>query len=46
MFKVYARELYDHIIDPEENLNLADRNEFDGLISVLRRKLVKGWRYA
>ncbi|XP_066152556.1 iduronate 2-sulfatase isoform X1 [Euwallacea fornicatus] len=44
--EVYARELYDHLIDPKEDLNLADRPQFSDLIKKLKRKLIKGWRKA
>lgn len=44
--KVYARELYDRLIDPREDMNLADRNEMKNVTEKLRRQLILGWRYA
>lgn len=44
--KVYATELYDHLIDPKENMNLADRDELKTVIQNLRKQLIMGWRYA
>lgn len=44
--KVYGRELYDHQIDPKEDLNLADREELKYVQGYLRQKLILGWRYA
>lgn len=43
---VVERELYDHIFDPNENLNLANKPEMKDVIEVLRRQLIMGWRYA
>lgn len=43
---VYANELYDHLIDPEENFNLATRNPMANVVATLRIKLILGWRYA
>lgn len=43
---VYGKELYDHLIDPEENMNLVDRNELSEIVKKLRIKLILGWRYA
>lgn len=36
-----AVELYDHYIDPEENLNLATRSEMADIIKELRKKLLQ-----
>lgn len=44
--KIYASELYDHLIDPKENFNLVDRNEIKHVVEDLRKKLILGWRYA
>lgn len=43
---VYGKELYDHLIDPEENMNLIDRNELIAIVKQLRTKLILGWRHA
>ncbi|GJQ77443.1 hypothetical protein Trydic_g20840 [Trypoxylus dichotomus] len=43
---VYDRELYDYAVDPNENFNLADRDEVKDIMATLRRKLILGWRYA
>lgn len=41
--KRYGEELYDHSIDPDENMNLANRHEFAALklqlYRILRNKL-------
>lgn len=44
--RLYANELYDHLIDPEENINLADRIELLSVIKELQNRLRLGWRYA
>lgn len=44
--KIYGRELYDHLIDVKEDLNLADREELKNLTKTLKKKLILGWRYA
>ncbi|ENN74397.1 hypothetical protein D910_12210, partial [Dendroctonus ponderosae] len=44
--KVYATELYDHLIDPEENMNLGDKTDLEFIIKRLSRKLKRGWRHA
>lgn len=44
--KVYGRELYDHQIDPQENMNLVDRNELKYIVKDLRKQLHLGWRHA
>lgn len=44
--KVYGRELYDHYIDSQENMNIADRSELSEIVQNLRHKLILGWRYA
>ena len=43
---VYARELYDHLTDPEENYNIAGRPENAGLVLELAAALDAGWRGA
>ncbi|KRT82129.1 hypothetical protein AMK59_4806 [Oryctes borbonicus] len=43
---VHDRELYNYALDPNENINLADRDEMEDVIETLRRKLIMGWRYA
>lgn len=39
------RELYDHFIDPDENMNLASRSELNSIIKELSHKLRQGWRH-
>lgn len=34
-----SEELYDHLIDEEENLNLADKPELNHVISSLKKEL-------
>lgn len=43
--KTYGRELYDHLIDPAENMNLVDRPDLRNVINILRKQLILGWRY-
>ena len=40
------RELYDHSVDPGENVNLAGRGEHRDLVERLGRRLRAGWRAA
>lgn len=46
MSHVYDRELYDHSIDPEENLNVANQTVFKDLVDHLAEQLRGGWRKA
>jgi iduronate 2-sulfatase len=41
-----ARELYDNLDDPQENINLADIPKYAGLVEKLSEKLRAGWRDA
>lgn len=41
-----AVELYDHLLDPEENDNLADVSGLEFIKKQLSKKLRLGWRYA
>ncbi len=41
---VEACELYDHVTDPGETVNLAGRPEFEPLVSRLAARLEAGWR--
>lgn len=43
--EVYDKELYDHQIDPDENMNLAYREDLHLLVKVLSKQLILGWRY-
>ncbi|XP_060532302.1 iduronate 2-sulfatase [Cylas formicarius] len=43
--KCYGKELYDHSIDPGENMNLAGRPELHEIQKNLRKKLILGWRH-
>lgn len=42
---VYGKELYDHLIDSKEDLNLENRPELLYIIKNLRKKLKLGWRH-
>lgn len=39
-------ELYDHWLDPQENLNLAYLPQLDKVLQNLKEQLRLGWRYA
>lgn len=39
-------ELYDHRIDPDENVNRADDPEYQEVVMELQQQLRLGWRYA
>lgn len=43
---VFGTELYDHQIDPDENLNLFGKPELNHICTLLRKQLILGWRYA
>ncbi|RZF41763.1 hypothetical protein LSTR_LSTR012242 [Laodelphax striatellus] len=43
---VYASELYDHAIDPEESMNLADRPQLAEIRRQLSKQLRQGWRHS
>lgn len=43
--EVYDKELYDHKIDPNENMNLVYLDELQPLVKVLNKQLILGWRY-
>lgn len=43
--KIYGTQLYDHNIDPDENINLIDRKELSVISKTLRKSLILGWRY-
>ena len=40
------KELFDHQIDPQENINIAMHPENRELIEALSKQLKKGWRYS
>lgn len=42
----HGKELYDHMIDPDENLNLASRPQLHFVTNALHKQLVLGWRYS
>jgi len=42
--EVYARMLYDHDLDPKENINISERPENRELVERLSGMLRKGWR--
>ena len=44
--KVIARELYDHVKDPRETVNLADKPEQAEVVKSLAEQLKRGWRAA
>jgi len=37
-------ELYDHLVDPEENRNVADNPEYAAVRGQLSLRLHEGWR--
>jgi iduronate 2-sulfatase len=39
-----ARELYDHLTDPQENVNIAERLENRALVDELTRQMQAGWQ--
>ena len=41
-----AVELYDHVTDPQENVNLAGRPEYKELVAQLHQQLEAGWQAA
>ena len=41
-----CRELFDHMADPQENINIAEDPEYMDLVASLSLQLKKGWRYA
>jgi len=43
---VIARELYDHQLDPAENMNVADRDVMSDMVQALSKQLRAGWRYS
>jgi hypothetical protein len=43
---VIARELYDHQLDPAENMNIADRSVMSYTVQTLSQQLRAGWRYS
>jgi hypothetical protein len=43
---VIARELYDHQLDPAENMNIADRSAMSDTVQTLSKQLRAGWRYS
>jgi hypothetical protein len=43
---VIARELYDHQLDPAENMNIADRSFMSETVQILSKQLQAGWRYS
>jgi iduronate 2-sulfatase len=43
---VVARELYDHQLDPAENLNISDRSVMSDTVQILSKQLRAGWRYS
>ena len=43
-FKNHSVELYDHMLDPEENMNLAFRKEYEDKVRKLSEMLHAGWR--
>ena len=41
-----SHELYDHYVDPQENTNVAHRQEYADVVEELQRMLKAGWRKA
>lgn len=44
--ELVARELYDHKVDPDENINIADLPENKKIVEKLASQLKAGWRAA
>ncbi|UCH11761.1 MAG: sulfatase [Fidelibacterota bacterium] len=44
--EVRARELYDHRIDPDENINAIDDPEYAAIVPQLEAQMAQGWRAA
>jgi len=44
--KVHAIELYDHLTDPQENVNIADDAQRAGLVAELTKQWRAGWQGA
>lgn len=44
--QVYGTELYDHSVDPEENVNRAGLSAYRNATEYLTKKLIQGWRAA
>ena len=44
--KLFGVELYDHSMDPEENVNVAHRKEYQDMVKILSKELHEGWRAA
>jgi arylsulfatase A-like enzyme len=42
--QMYARMLYDHETDPDENVNIAELPENEDLVAALSQKLQAGWQ--
>ena len=40
------RDSYDHRVNPGENINLAPRPEYAGLVESMEQRLDAGWRHA
>jgi len=41
-----CRELFDHMADPQVNMNIAENPKYIDLVESLSLQLKKGWRYA
>ena len=44
--KLFGVELYDHSVDPEENVNVAHKKEYQDMVKTLSKELHDGWRAA
>ena len=44
--KLFGVELYDHSTDPEENVNVAHKKEYQDMVKTLSKELHDGWRAA
>jgi len=44
--KVKARELYDHKIDPQENINVIDDPDYIKIVKEMKQLMDKGWKGA
>lgn len=42
--EVQARMLFDHVADPGENINIADKPEAAAIVAAHQQMLQKGWQ--
>ena len=44
--RVVALELYDHVNDPQENVNIANDSAHRSIVEKLTKQYLQGWRGA